>query len=948
MKLAKALSIFFVAILCASELLAVASITHDTSSLKQITKITQIISPLQSGVVQSDIKPLQSADANMTLNVMVSLAFRNQALLNSTLKELQEPLSKNYHKYLTQAEFISEFSPSYGEYNSYVNYFSSQGLSVTNTYADRVSIGLAANVSQLDSVFHTSIMEYQANSSKFYAPSVPLSLSVNYGTITAVSGLSNQTTLSISPLFEGGGSGQTLYGPDLQNAYQLDKLYQEKGYPTGETIASILWSGRDANGSSVGPFVPSDISTYFSDNLPANEPMPEFYAYPISSAPLPGQSAANDTSNAHSESTLDIEMAGSTAPGATIVEVYGPRPYIQYLDGAFAAILNPSYNATVNSALSHVVAISNSWTGTDNLDATWSLYEEEAAARGITVLASSGDNGNTYGLSPSFPASVAYDSYGTLAVGGTLTELNGSASRNGTGTTGILKQSVWYDTPNLGDGSQGGVSSVYAEPSWQLNSTDASTVITGSYAKTGLSSGRGTPDVAGVGANMLIYITTHQTGAGYTELWGTSIASPLVAGVIASIDWYIGSPEGFVNPFIYEIGQSQYQGTYTGASPFYFVYNGSNGAFSSSSGYNLAVGWGSINAYNFVIAQKSAHMVIFRETGLPIGTQWSVNIIENVTLSSTTSEISALMANGSYTYRINGSNGYEALETEGTVFINGNAVNVSVQFSIKKYTVQFDPIGLPLGDTWYLNFTFGTDGYSDIRISSASSSTLVYLPNGTYSYTVETGKSTYRSSPGTFTVRGSNISIQVPFYQVRYNVTFEEVGLASGQGWNLTVDGSIHHIVNDAFKIGVPNGSHSYEIGPVFGYTISKSSGNFTIDGSPLVIVVTYNPLAFIDLSIEPSNAHVYVNGVLENASNGHLNLSVLPGYYAIEISAQGYTTFYHNATMNGGEMLSLNVVLNAKSNPLLPIPLAYAVVATVTIIPASVIAIYYFRKRTR
>jgi len=82
-------------------------------------------------------------------------------------------------------------------------------------------------------------------------------------------------------------------------------------------------------------------------------------------------------------------------------------------------------------------------------------YEEEAALRGITVLAGSGDDGNANSSDSLFPATMAYNNFGTFAVGGAEMTLSGNPTENGTGTTGILSQAVWYNSLYYTVGSQG-------------------------------------------------------------------------------------------------------------------------------------------------------------------------------------------------------------------------------------------------------------------------------------------------------------------------------------------------------------------------------------------------------------------------------------------------------------------------------------------------------------
>ncbi len=1024
---------------------------------KNVTQNT--VPNIFAGVV-SGIPSSGAINENTHLTVMVTLKYRNQQALNTLLGDLQNQNSPMYHKFLTATQFNQLFSPTSSEYFSYVSYFLSHGFSVT-TYTDRVSIMLKGTASQFESVFHTTIDNFHANGRTFYAPSSQVSLSIgSQGDIAGIVGLSDQFQPKISPMFTGSGSSQLLYGADMQAAYQLNKIFQAKGYPTTETIATILWSGTDSSGADVAPFVPSDISYYLTHNLPAGEPISTIYGYPINGAPPPGPSAANDQSQANYESTLDLEMAGSAAPGSTVVEVYGPTATEANLDAAFAAILNPSYNTSVNTALSHVVAISNSWGGTDTVDSTWSSYEQQAAARGITVLASSGDGGNTGSAAPSFPATVGYDTYGTLSVGGAAMVLTGSTSTTGSGTTGISTQSVWYNTPSSGDGSQGGVSSSYAEPTWQLYSSDANSVITGASSITGVSSGRGTPDVAGDGANMEIYIT-YSGSSSYQELWGTSIASPLTAGVVADMVHYLGSNEGFMNPLIYKLAQAEYNGSYASQKPFYFISNGSNGDFSANNGYSLAVGWGSINAYSFVLDQSSTsppakYTVTFTESGLPSGTTWSVTL-GGITNSGTGS-ISFSEPNGTYSYSVGAVSGYTSSPSSGSLTVNGAAVSQAIAFSkvttpssvvVAKvnatssniatynlpeaeeitpgsssatinyvalylsgsgsvdfgigtslwgdnvvpftsvsvvsskvwYNTTFSPVtlsagtdyyltvegsgsimwgyasygsttvdlnalqdywygtppsnglpsgtptndnsypniftvgyysssstpppatygvtftesGLPSGSTWYVNVTASGSTKS---YSSTSTSLSFSELNGSYTYKVASLSKTYAPSAysGSFTVNGAKVSESVTFTEVKYTVTFTESGLPSGTSWSVTLGGTASSSTSTAISFSEPNGSYSFTVGTVSGYTSSPSSGSTTVKGSSTSTAITFSKSSssspngvFAQVKATASNTYYYT---LPEAEEFDVTSTVQVDFVTLNLAGSGTVTF--------------------------------------------------------
>ncbi len=960
------------------------TVVHATapSSTKANTLDTHLVMLPNSigGVISSGnamkIKPL---NPNEKLYVLVTLPYRNSEQLQNFLAELQNPKSPYYHKYLTQQEFINEYSPSITTYNLLVNYFESYGLQVS-TYNDRVSISLYGSVAQYESLFHTSLFDLKSGTSQFYAPVSSLYLpSYLVTNVINVVGLSDQYRahfdLNIKPDFTGSGSSQILYGSDLQVPYQLNLLYQ-KGYPTNLTVATILWGGVDSNGNQVGAFVPSDISSYFSQTLPSNEPQPTIIGYPIQGAAAPGPSAANDSTQANYESTLDLEMVGSMAPGATVVEVYGPGSTNggseSELDAAFADILSPPSGAP--SALNNVVAISNSWGGGDTNDSTWNSYEQEAAARGITVLASSGDDGNTGNATPSFPATVGFNTYGSLAVGGTQAILTGTASQNGTGTTGFQNQSVWYNTPQSGDGSQGGVSSVFAEPSWQISSSQANSVITAQ------GSGRGTPDIAAVGANMYIWITTSGT-AGWQELWGTSVASPLAAGEIAVMDHYKGSNYGFIDPLVYQLGQAEVNGSYASAKPFYFVSNGSNGMFSAQNGYSLAVGWGSINAYNFVLASggtaATTYTVTFTESGLASGTSWSVTL-NGTTSSSSTSTISFSEPDGSYSYSIGSVSGYTASPSSGTITVNGANVNQAITFTkstttstsaiysqvnatsanIQTYTlpeaeeftvgtsgsVSVNYVVLYLSGSGSVEFSIGTGLWGSNILAnttvSVTSSKLWYnvsfnavtMKGGTdyylnvyqasgnvqWGYTSSSSTSVSKNAVTDYWYSGSTLTSDssypdiytVGYYSsssttpAKYTVTFTESGLASGTSWSATLNGATSSSSTSTISFSEPDGSYSYSIGSVSGYTASPSSGTITVNGANVNQAITFSEVKYTVTFTESGLASgtswsATLNGATSSSSTSTISFSEPDGSYSYSIgSVSGYTVSPSSGTI--------------------------------------------------
>ncbi len=616
-------------------------------------------------------KNLSSA-YNGKMSVMVTFKLSNQSQLNSFLSNLSNPSSPQYHKYMSRSEFASRFSPSISVYEDSVNYFNSFHNTSVTTYQDRVSIVIHAPAVVIDKIFNTTIKTSANSPSVYYASSSPHLPSSIGNYVSQVSGLSNQKIKLAGNLVRGtpvssdigiaatqsgypapveNNGAQLIYGSDLQVAYNEQSLLNVT-YPTHEVIATILWSGQNSSGTPVGPFYPADINAYFNATLPSYEPHAKVYGVPINGAPKPGISSTYDVTGASGENTLDLEMVGSTAPSSSIYNVYGPNATYMSLNAAFAFILNP--NASTPQ-LNNVSVISNSWGGAESNNTVWYSYLQEAQARGITVLASSGDSGDNplsskYSSNPNysgdnvqFPSAMAYNNFGITAVGGTTLTLNSALH--------ILNQTAWYEsnqsTGGSPAGSTGGISSVFPEPSWQKN-TEANSVIKGQ--------GRGVPDISAIANNTIIYETVNGNLSVF-PIGGTSVASPVEAGIVAEMDailnHYNQSNLGYLNPMIYKIANRQISplvytstsgysltGKYNSSLPmtaFYDVKYGRNHVYNASFGYDLVTGWGSIDAYNLTMYLLSVNYS---------GTNFALNGVEN-TFNLSDLNVTSYLYNGS-------------------------------------------------------------------------------------------------------------------------------------------------------------------------------------------------------------------------------------------------------------------------------------------------------------
>jgi kumamolisin len=264
-----------------------------------------------------------------------------------------------------------------------------------------------------------------------------------------------------------------------------------------------------------------------------------------------------DPSGADGEVLLDIEVVGALAPAADVLVYFAPNTDAGFLDAvAGAAHATPT-----------PIAMSISWGQSEDqwtAQARTALDDaiQDATALGVTVTAAAGDNGSADGSADGtphadFPASSPY----ALACGGTSLRAADDA---------VQSETVWNDGTQ-GGATGGGVSRVFALPSWQ-QSADVPMAPTGGR-------GRGVPDVAGnadpeTGYQVLI-------DGKQTVIGGTSAVAPLWAALTARLAQALGEPLGLLQPKLY-----------SAAGGFRDVTVGNNGVYEARAGWDACTGLG--------------------------------------------------------------------------------------------------------------------------------------------------------------------------------------------------------------------------------------------------------------------------------------------------------------------------------------------------------------------
>ena len=273
-----------------------------------------------------------------------------------------------------------------------------------------------------------------------------------------------------------------------------------------------------------------------------------------------GKNKPSTASGADGEVMLDVEVAASVAPGAKVAVYFTPNTDQGFLDAITIAVHDAANKPSV---------ISISWGGPESSWTAQSMTAmdeacQSAAALGVTITVAAGDNGSTdggTGNNVDFPASSPH----VLACGGTKLDANGAT---------IVSEVVWNELANNEGATGGGVSNVFALPSWQ-----AKAQVPAATASTG---GRGVPDVAGDADPTTGY--TIRVDGQTMVIGGTSAVAPLWAGLVAVANQQLGTQVGFIQPAIYAA---------KAAAAFNDITQGNNGAFSASPGWDACSGLGS-------------------------------------------------------------------------------------------------------------------------------------------------------------------------------------------------------------------------------------------------------------------------------------------------------------------------------------------------------------------
>lgn len=531
--------------------------------------------------------PLHRAGAEPASNRLVFsvwLGWRSSGDLQSRLHALYTPGSPTYHRWLTPSQFRILYSPSESSVNTVRQWLAGQGFSIIEVPQNRLFVSASGTVAQVERAFAVNENLYRVDGKLVGAPdrdpTIPQPLAPAVSAITGLDGAlslarpehhsapppppsgrsvgpcskwwdERQSTAFRNPFHPGAPLPWIICGyqpAQIDSAYGIDQLRRRGLDGSGQTIA--------ITGAFFSPTIVGDAN-HFSGEFGLPKLNGGNFRQIVAPGTLKYPKDPSQTQDWYIEQALDVEWAHAVAPRAKIVYVGAAND---------ARGLDQAVNYVVDNHLANIV--SNSWDLLESLASKGEMRAmnsvfEQAAAQGMGVYFASGDDGDnaaaTGKMSVGFPDSSPW----VTSVGGTSLAIGSSGQylwESGWGTTTTDWNGNAWSPAAPGDfyyGSGGGVSHFFAQPWYQTG------VVPAGLAAYNGSAHRAEPDLAMAADPQtgVVFSQTYVDPNGHRRIidsWigGTSLSTPLTAGLMALADQSSGRPHGFLNPLVYRLAGS--------------------------------------------------------------------------------------------------------------------------------------------------------------------------------------------------------------------------------------------------------------------------------------------------------------------------------------------------------------------------------------------------------
>jgi subtilase family serine protease len=695
------------------------------------------------------------AAPNLPMQRML-LVLQRDPTTETTLQELiaaqQDKSSASFHAWLSPDEFGQRFGIAKSDLQTLTAWLESRGFQVNRVTRGGMAIEFSGTAGQVKEAFHTVIHSYVVEGKAHYAnatdPQIPAAFSPVVSGVNTLHDFEKQPLLRVlgtatrigntstwQPNFTFDANGRIapahyLAPGDFAKIYGTTSLYQAGTDGTGQSIAIVARSNINL----------SDMEIFrIAFGLPANNPQI------ILDGPDPGNLFGLE----EAEADLDTEWSGAVAPKATIKLVVsastnttdGVDLSAQYIvDNNLAPIMSTSFGqCEANLGAAENAFFNNLW--------------EQAAAQGITVIVSSGDQGpgscqNQISSPPVAGVNGLASTPFNIAVGGTQFNENGGnywSATNGpdqSSVLGYIPEQAWdescFDISQcffLGAfASGGGPSSIYPKPTWQ-----AGPGVPGDRM-------RDLPDVSLDAGGQHDGFLLCQDGICVTDsngqlinaevVGGTSASAPAFAGMMALIVQKMNARQGQANFVLYPLAAAQNlancnSSTGSQAGCIFNDITAGNTNVPSVTGYpaapnyDLATGWGSINAANLAASWTNVAFA---------GTKTTLSLSPTTTTHGQPITASVAVAPTSATAT--------GTPTGDIALLAGGAENQNLGLLTSTGTVSAPITALP-GGTYSVSAAYGGDGKFAASTSTPFGPITINPEASTLTFTTSAATTTY-------------------------------------------------------------------------------------------------------------------------------------------------------------------------------------------------------------
>jgi len=487
------------------------------------------------------------------------------------------PASKFFHHYLSPDAYTARFGTSRAAARAVESWLRGQGFTGIHADAQRNYVRATAPVATINTAFKIQLQNYRStatvNAGRYQlrannrAVAIPKSLS---GYVLGVTGLDNaapKLPLMRGPLHQRGTAAPTLVGCshyyDQHSLSNLPKKFGRTSFPTqicgynAHQVRSAYGMDKrnDGHGQTVSLVelgLTEDMFLTLQDQAKTDHFLaPSRHRYTELSL---GKNTCGDPFFV--EEQLDVETSYDMAPGAKLLVIGGDSCNNGDfgVQGLFNAdIVNIDGHGKVHHPLSNIS--SNSWgPGNDAQPALFTnimhAYLVRAVAQGVGMYFASGDASGVETPDDPFTILVGGTSLGIGKHGGRLFETGWSTGFS------IPKHNVWFLQGEEG-ASSGGPSLIWAQPGYQRRVVPR-TMARAPGNRPGLV--RSEPDISavadlftGFATGLLQFQKNKPPKFFQIPVGGTSMASPLVAGMVADAQQGQHKAFGFTDPVFYRM-----------------------------------------------------------------------------------------------------------------------------------------------------------------------------------------------------------------------------------------------------------------------------------------------------------------------------------------------------------------------------------------------------------